>query len=220
MDLESFTNVKKNTPFIASYDIDYLILNAGAYKIPRRITDKKFDNVFQINFVSQYYLTRKLIEYHKVKKVIAVSSIAYNYSKLNEDDIDFSKCVSCGKVYGNSKRFLTASLYEMIKDVPEVDLSIVHPGIAFTNITSHYPKWVFKLIKYPMKVIFPKPKKAALSIIKGVYDECLYYEWIGPKYFDVWGYPHKRKINKISKIESNNINQISCDIYKSININE
>lgn len=219
VNLENFKDLKDNMDAICSYNVDYLILNAGAYKILRCKTDIDYDNVFQINFISQYYIVRKLIEYRKVKKVIAVDSIAYNYSKLNENDIDFSNNNSCSKVYGNSKRFLMSSLYELLNNHPYTKLAIVHPGISFTNITSHYPKLIFNIIKYPMKIIFPNPRKASLSIVDGIYKDCQYYEWIGPKCFDIWGYPNKKKINKITNEESKKIYKISCDIYKEINVN-
>jgi short-subunit dehydrogenase len=61
-DLEKFSDVKNNIDKICGYDIDVLILNAGAYKIERRISDLGYDNVFQINFISQYYIAKKVLE--------------------------------------------------------------------------------------------------------------------------------------------------------------
>ena len=219
MDLEVFENVKSVIKEITDYNIDVLILNAGAYKIERRISDIGYDNVYQINFVSQYYIAKKVIEKMENKgegKVVVVSSIANNYSKINVSDLDFKKSNRCNKVYGNSKRFLMYSFYELFKEKKSIKLSIVHPGISYTNITSHYPKVIFKLIKYPMKVIFSKPKKASLSIIRGVFDECDYHYWIGPKYFNIWGFPKKRKIKTCSYQESELIYIESENIYKNL----
>lgn len=219
VDFEKFYEVKKSVEKIRSYKMDVLIVNAGAYKIDRRISDIGYDNVFQINFVSQYYLIREIVmDMNKLGKgkVVAVSSIAYNYSKCDLTDVDFLNNNSCSKVYGNSKRFLMCSLYELFKNIDNVSLSIVHPGISYTNITSHYPKIIFKFIKYPMKIIFSRPKKACLSIVKGIYDECKYFEWIGPKYFNIWGFPSKKIINKCSKEESILIGITSENIYKNL----
>ena len=80
-------------------------------------------------------------------------------------------------------------LFEQNKDI---SLSIVHPGITFTKITNHYPKFIYAIIKYPMKMIFISNKKASLNIIKGVFDKTDYMEWIGPSASNIWGYP-KRK---------------------------
>lgn len=218
VDLEDFSSVKSKIIEINNYKIDYLILNAGAYKIERRKSDLEYDNVFQINFVSQYYIARKLLDSGNCGKLVAVSSIAHSYSKIDIKDIDFIHKKSCSKVYGNSKRFLMGAIYELFKSKKNSNYAVVHPGISFTNITSHYSKWLFFIIKYPMKIIFSKPKKAALSIIKGVFDNCEYNEWIGPKYFNIWGYPKLKEVSDIQDREYKEIFNISELIYNRIEI--
>lgn len=219
VDLESFIQVKTVAEQLKEIDIDYLVLNAGAYKIPRHKCDTGFDNVFQINFLSPYYLARELMPQIKQKygRVVAVSSIAHNYSKINVNDIDFSNVAASSKVYGNAKRFLTFGLYGLFNN--EKTLSIVHPGITFTNITNHYPKLIFTLIKHPMKIIFMKPKKAALNIIYGIFNGCESNEWIGPRVFNIWGLPNKKKLNTATYCESLHICDIAEEIYKKINGN-
>ncbi|MBR2885343.1 MAG: SDR family NAD(P)-dependent oxidoreductase [Clostridia bacterium] len=214
VDLENMNQVKSVVESLRQIDIDYLILNAGAYKIPRHKCDTGFDNVFQINFVSPYYLARELAPLIKQKggRIVAVSSIAHNYSKIDVNDIDFSTRSAASKVYGNAKRFLTFSLFGLFNN--DETLSIVHPGITFTNITNHYPKLIFTLIKHPMKIIFMKPKKAALNIISGLFIGCKTNEWIGPKFFNVWGLPKKQKLNTASQYERDTICKITETIYK------
>lgn len=214
VDLENMNQVKSVVESLKQIDIDYLILNAGAYKIPRHKCDTGFDNVFQINFVSPYYLARELAPLIKQKggRVVAVSSIAHNYSKIDENDIDFSKRSAASKVYGNAKRFLTYGLYNFFDN--DKTLSVVHPGITFTNITNHYPKLIFTLIKHPMKIIFMKPKKAALCVILGLFHGCRNNEWIGPRIFNIWGLPSEKKLNTATYNESLLIGEISDEIYK------
>ncbi|MBQ2934256.1 MAG: SDR family NAD(P)-dependent oxidoreductase [Clostridia bacterium] len=209
LDLENMNQVKLVAEQLKQADIDYLILNAGAYKIPRHRCDTGFDNVFQINFVSPYYLARELMPQimQKGGRVVAVSSIAHNYSKIDENDIDFSNVKAPSKVYGNAKRFLTFALFGLFNN--NTDLSIVHPGITFTNITNHYPKLVFALIKHPMKIIFMKPQKAALSVIYGIFNGCKRSEWIGPKFFNIWGLPKQQKLHTCSKNEIDKICKIA-----------
>ena len=211
IDLEDFETVKSACERLKTKNIDLFIHNAGAYSIPRCTCSTGYDNVFQINFVSPYYMIREL----EVEKTIVVGSIAHNYSKIDPNDIDFSTRKASSKVYGNSKRFLMFSLYELFKNDSKF-LSITHPGITFTNITNHYPKLIFALIKHPMKIIFMKPKKAALSILKGVFDPCSYHEWIGPRAFDVWGLPTKKKLKTCSTNESQQIGKIADEIYKKL----
>lgn len=219
VDLERIEQVRSTVEELKKMPVSVFIHNAGAYSIPRHKCSTGFDNVFQINFVSPYYMIRELLPHLKQQpnaKVIAVGSIAHNYSHIDTDDIDFSSRKAASKVYGNAKRYLMFSLYELFANESGVSLSIVHPGITLTNITAHYPKLIFALIKYPMKVIFMSPRRAALSLIQGVWDACGYREWIGPRFFNIWGLPKKSRLNTCSEEESRRIGQIAEDIYRRL----
>lgn len=213
-DLEDKYSVTVATERIKKEKPDIFIHNAGAYSIPRHKTKQGLDNVFAINFASPYYMIKELLPTLREAKgrVIAVGSIAHNYSKYNPDDIDFSGCESAAKVYGNSKRYLMCSLWELFRNESEVSLSITHPGITLTGITNHYPKWLYTIIKPLMKVFFMKPSVAALSILKGVFEQTGYMEWIGPWFFDVWGRPKKKKLGTVSEFESKRIFEIAEQI--------
>lgn len=183
---------------------DVIIHNAGAYSIPRKKTNFGFNNIFAINYLAPFYITERLWEElsEKSARVVLVGSIAHNYSKTNPLNIDFSDVKADSKVYGNAKRHLMLCFYEKFKNESNITLSVTHPGITFTNITAHYPKLIFAVIKHPMKVIFMKPEKAALCILKGIFDSCGYGEWIGPSAFDVWGLPQKKKLKTFKKTEA------------------
>ncbi len=209
VDLEKMDMVKEAAEQLKALPLDFLILNAGAYSIPRHTCETGYDNVFQINFVSPYYLARTLLPSLRTRggKVIAVSSIAHNYSKADFRDVDFATRKKASLVYGNAKRFLTYSLFALGESHREI--AIVHPGITFTNITAHYPKLIFGLIKHPMKVIFMKPRKAVLSILKGMFENCGKNEWIGPRFFNVWGTPKKKPLRTATPEEARAIAQIA-----------
>ena len=183
--------------------LDVLICNAGAYSIPRYKCENGYDNVFQINFVSPYTMIRELLPTLRKRKgrVVIVGSIAHNYSKSDPLDVDFSTRRKASLVYGNSKRYLMFTLNELFKSEREVDFAITHPGITFTGITSHYPKLIFALIKHPMKIIFPRPSKACLSVLLGVFESTDDREWIGPRFFNIWGRPKKKKLRTVSPEE-------------------
>lgn len=204
-DFNNLADVDKLADFLLDKPLDVLIHNAGAYAVPRKFSDVGYDNVFQINFLSPYYLTNKLIptlEKANAPRVVVVGSIAHTYDKFNSEDVDFRFNKKCNKVYGNSKRFLMFAFHEWFKEMNgKIKLSVVHPGITFTNITNHYPKFIYALIKYPMKLIFMKPKKASLNLIKGVFTPTEYGTWIGPRTFNIWGLPKKKKL-KIPANES------------------
>ncbi len=221
VDLSNFKSVKTCINKLVEYDkIDAIIHNAGIYNVPIQSTDFGFNNVFSVNFLAPYYITKQilpLLEKSDMAKVVIVGSIAHNYSHIDVNDIDFSTRKKPSKIYGNSKRFLMFSMYELFKNKDKVKLSVTHPGITSTNMTNHYPKFVYALIKYPMKVIFIPPRKASLSIIKGVFDNTNYHYWIGPNLLNIWGYPKTRKLKTCSIDESKKIFDIAENIYNEIN---
>ena len=185
------------------YPVDVFISNAGAYSIPRKACDSGYDNVFQINFVSPYILINELMPLLRQRhgRVVIVGSIAHNYSRSDPSDIDFSTRRKASLVYGNSKRYLMFTLSQMLENEPDVGFAITHPGITFTNITAHYPKLIFALIKHPMKIIFPRPRTACLSVLRGVFEDTHGCEWIGPCLFDIWGAPKKKRLRTVSDAE-------------------
>ena len=213
-DMSAMASVKAAGEELVSMGIDYLILNAGAYSIPRCVTDIGYDNVFTINFISPYYLTRRLLPSIRARggRVVAVGSIAHNYSEIDLADIDFKRRKRASLVYGNAKRYLTFAMQNLSDD----DVIIAHPGISFTGITNHYPKLIFALIKHPMKVIFMKPRRAALPILYGLFADVPSDSWIGPRLFDVWGLPRVKKLRTAGSEEKRQIIKIAENIYEKI----
>lgn len=203
LDLSDMTSVRAAAEALHAFPLDVLIHNAGAYSIPRRTCDTGLDNVFQINCAAPYYLTRKLLPHLKKRhgRVVMVSSIAHRYSATDPADPDFATRRPARLVYGNAKRRLMFSLWELFRNETEVSLAVAHPGITFTNITAHYPKFIFALIKHPMKILFMKPKTACLGLLLGVFEPTGYREWIGPRLFDVWGLPSHRRLRTGSEDE-------------------
>lgn len=217
-DLEDFESVKAATEQLKNETVDIFLHNAGAYSIPRKVCSSGYGNVFQINFISPYYIIKELLpNLRKVKgRVVVVGSIAHNYSKADPKDIDFSTRTASSLVYGNAKRYLMFSLFELFKNETEVTLSVTHPGITFTNITAHYPKLIFAVIKHPMKIIFMKPKAACLSVLLGIFENCRYLEWIGPSLFNVWGSPKKQRLKTCPEFECEFIGKTAEEIYKNL----
>ncbi len=215
VDFENIVSVHNATEKLKDMKPDALIINAGAYSIPRHKCTTGYDNVYQINFASPYYMVRELLPTLRAVYggVVAVGSIAHNYSHIDSGDIDFSSRDKASKVYGNAKRYLMFSLYELFKDERDAFLSVVHPGITFTNITAHYPKLIFAVIKHPMKVIFMTPRKASLSVVKGIFIPTEYHTWIGPRVFNVWGLPEKKRLTTADVSESGEIFSIAESVY-------
>lgn len=217
LDLEDISRVRAAADKLLQNVPDFLILNAGAYHIPRHICSTGYENVFQINFISPYFLARTLLPaiHKKGGKIVAVSSIAHDYSKIDENDVDFRTREKSSLVYGNAKRYLTYAL------TGQDGINICHPGITLTNITAHYPKLIFALIKHPMKVIFMSPEKASLSILTGIFSTTTpkNESWIGPRLGGIWGMPCRRPLTTADEQEKAKIREIADSIFKEISEN-
>ena len=216
LDLEDSERARAVSEELISRGVDFLVLNAGAYSIPRHTCSTGYDNVFMINFVSPYILAKALLPHVSERggRVVAVGSIAHNYSRTDMTDVDFSIRRAASKVYGNAKRYLMFSL--MGEEGYGKSVTVAHPGIAVTNITAHYPKLIYAIIKYPMKLIFMSPKKACLSILAALFEDCGKNEWIGPRVFDVWGYPKRKLLRSCSASEAQEIEETAQKIYEKV----
>lgn len=213
LDLEDIDSVKRACVELEEKRPNALILNAGAYSIPRHKCSTGYDNVFQINFISPYYIARRLAP--RLDRIVAVGSIAHNYSETDTDDVDFSTRKRASLVYGNAKRYLMYALHgHFAKE--EGKLAVTHPGITLTGITAHYPKLIYAIIKKPMKVIFMKPKMACLGILYGLFEYTENNTWIGPRLFNVWGYPKKKMLETAAAEEKARICAAAEKIYKEI----
>ena len=215
VDLEDVGSVKRAAQQVRQLPVDVLILNAGAYCIPRQRSALGLDNVFQINFVSPYYLTRELLPVLRQRsaRVVAVSSIACRLSESDPNDCDFSARRKASAIYGNAKRYWTFALYDLFRGEEEASLAVAHPGISPTGITAHYPKWVSALIKYPMRLLFMAPGRACLSILRGVFEACGDGEWIGPRVLNIWGWPKKRRLRACRPEEAAYIAETAERLY-------
>jgi len=216
LDLEEIDSVKACAEELLTLPVDVLILNAGAYRIVRHTCKGGFDNVFMINFASPYYLAKKLLPtlHARGGRLVVVGSIAHTYSKSDPNDVDFVTRKKHSLCYGNAKRHLMYASYKLCQN--SSILSVTHPGIAVTNITSHYPKVLYALIKYPMKLIFMSPKKASLSILSGLFNKTDEAEWIGPRFFSVWGLPKKKRLTYYDEKEASRLFAKAEEIFETL----
>lgn len=224
LDLSNTQSVHEVCRRLSARKIDILILNAGVYNVPLTVGKSGYNNVFEVNFISHYCLVKQLLPALRETKgkVIAVGSVAHRFARLDEKDVDFSGRKSASRIYGNSKRFLMFSLYELLRGEPDVGLAVVHPGVTLTNMTNHYPKAINGLVKIGVKLLFPPPAQAVQSLLAGIYTDCSYFEWIGPRIFDVWGSPRRDKLHmrhpeKITA-ESGKIHALAEEIYAVVSL--
>ena len=219
LDLQNLDSVTNFITEVKKQNIDAIIHNAGVYNLPTN-DEQNYYIINKVNYLMPYYITKSLLPELKkssLARVVVVGSIAYEYAKFNPCDPEYLMCKKPNKIYGNSKRCLIYSMFELFKNEKSVKLSIVQPGVTPTNITRHFPKFVRGIIKLPMKMVFNSPKKSSLCVIKGLFEDLNYNEWIGPKYFGVWGKPKKSSLKHISNEE---ILQIFQDAEENYNLIE
>ena len=214
-DLGDDASVAAAADILIGSGIDTLILGAGVYNVPITKGEDGFNNIFRINFLSQYRLAVRLAERcPTLRRIVAIGSVAHNYGRFDAGDPDYSRRTKPSSIYGNSKRVIMAALYKKFKDDKKIKLSIAHPGVTLTNMTNHYPKSINWLVKIGIKLLFPSPKKAARSLVLAADEECGYMEWIGPRLFGVWGSPSKKRLKTIGENEAETIYEYAesiCD---------
>ena len=215
LDLELLTSANAALEHLEALRPEIFIHNAGAYAIKRHPTESGYDNVFQINFATPYYLIRRLLPTLRAKNghVVIVGSIAHHLSHINPEDVDFSGSRSDMRAYGNAKRYLILATEALIAAETQVTLSVSHPGITPTNITSHYPRPINALVKPPMRLIFPPPRRAVRSVLAGVTDTTATGEWIGPRILGVWGRPRKKARLSTNPDEQAKAAQIADEVF-------
>lgn len=218
VDLTDIGSVKAACTALSQLPLDILIHNAGAYSIPREICSTGLLNVFQINFAAPYYMTKQLLPLLSQRhgKVVVMGSIAHTYSKSDSQDLDFATRTGSSLIYGNSKRYLMFAMGELLKDHPQVEFAIAHPGITFTGITDHYPKVIFAIIKHPMKVIFMKPSGAARGMVLAVCSKVPYLHWAGPRFFNIWGNPSVKLLRTCDLQERQRIFRDAEKMYQKL----
>ena len=216
LDLEDLSSVDGAVSALSETPPDILLHNAGIYDVPRHPCSTGILNVFQVNFAAPYYMTKRLLPVLESRgaRVAVVGSIAHRYSPSDPADPDFSTRQHCHLVYGNSKRYLMFAFGELLKDNPKVEFSIGHPGISLTNISNHYPDWLYPLIRPFLKIFFMKPEKACRGILYGVCRKMDYLTWAGPRFFDVWGNPGIRKLTGCPEQERQQIWESAEKIYQ------
>ena len=217
-DFEQMDQVITVCKALSSRPVDILMLNAGTYALPRQLSSCGYDNVFTTNFIAHYVMVKQLLPLLKARhgKVVATGSISYRFSPSDPQDVDFAHHEGANLIYGNSKRYLMFSLMELLRQEPEVDFAIGHPGISFTGITAHYPKAALLIVKPSMKLIFMHPGKACRSMVQAVFQSVPYMHWLGPGVRDIWGNPRLLALDSCDQQERMEIFRRAEKIYSEI----
>ena len=119
--------------------LDVLVNNAALVSQSRQLTPDGYEQVFAVNHLAPYLLTRllqpRLVE-SAPSRVVVVASDAYKFDDLDPDDYHSEKRWQPMKVYGRSKlcNLLFAAELQRRLDGTGVAVSTVHPGFVSTSL--------------------------------------------------------------------------------------
>ncbi len=120
--------------------IDILINNAGIHNTHRILTEDGIENVFAVNHVASFLLTRLLLE-RMIKcapsRIIQVNSQGHRFGGLDLNDLNWQKRRYKGlQGYGASKVAQLMTVWELVDILKGsgVTINAVHPGEVKTNI--------------------------------------------------------------------------------------
>lgn len=203
--LDSILEFAENVKTVCKNGFDALINNAGIYAQEEEILEYGYEKHFFTNTLAPIILSKSLLpvlEKQPDSKIIFVSSISFNFTKINFSDIDFTHQKSKMNLYANTKRWLTFYALEMAKVLEEkgsnTSVVICHPGVSGTTLMSpkknKFLRACFKPVQALMNLLLLPPKKASLTEVTAVIAKTDDFEWISPSVFNIWGYPKKTRI--------------------------
>lgn len=178
MDLGSLASVKQ---FVMRFRIsfsslDYLVLNAGVFGEPYRLTDDGFEECMQVNYLSHFYLTLLL---HKTlcasfrSRVVVLSSESHRFSEIATADkitaakmeplpADFSSILQ----YNDSKLFCLLFAQTLGRKFGHLGMrcNAVHPGnLINTGLSSSW--WVYRLLFFLVRPFTKSAEQGAASVV-------------------------------------------------------
>jgi NAD(P)-dependent dehydrogenase (short-subunit alcohol dehydrogenase family) len=119
--------------------LDVLVNNAGLAAQSRELTEDGYEQVFAVNHLAPYLLTRLLLDRlvaSAPSRVVVVASDAYKFDVLDPDDYHSEQRWQPMKAYGRSKlcNLLFALELQQRLDGTGVAVSTVHPGFVSTSL--------------------------------------------------------------------------------------
>lgn len=167
----------------AQVKLDLLVLNAGIVPKEARKTVDGFDESFQVNFLANVLLVRRMLERNviaastnrriggpKAPRIVIVSSESHRTSPL----IDWARLGTfrswgmreAVEQYGYGKLLLQTFAEELVRRTR--GRAAVHsmcPGAVRTDIGREAPPWAKPALDLTMRVFFKAPKEAATPVI-------------------------------------------------------
>lgn len=157
LDLSSLPSVVQFANTIKSryHQVDMLILNAGVFGLPFTKTLDGFEMMFQVNHLSNFYLTLLLEPLLRLgSRVVIVSSESHRFSNLRLDNLDpLTLSPDTWRhywdmtAYNNSKLCSILFGRQLAKNLQSRGVSVfsLHPGnMVSTGLSRHW--WLYRLV--------------------------------------------------------------------------
>lgn len=159
--------------------LDLIILNAGVALPKARKTDCGQEEMFMVNYLSNFILLNLLLDQKligrgtKIPRIIFISSDSHQGSSFIDYD-EFGKYID----YGVSKGINYYSYYKLVlntlavefsrrvnADKVNVSMNVICPGPVNTNIIKEAP-WILRVVLGSIfSIIFKKPSDAAKAVV-------------------------------------------------------
>ena len=138
-DLSKLSDIQKSIKYIKRKikKVDLLILNSGVLNFQKRMVQKKYENMFFINFLSQFiilYFLKKNVRNSILKTIIIISSHVIFFNKLRHNDLQSLDNFNFWNSYKNSKYLLAIMAHNLFVDCNNINLLLFNPGRIKSNL--------------------------------------------------------------------------------------
>jgi NAD(P)-dependent dehydrogenase (short-subunit alcohol dehydrogenase family) len=152
--------------------IDGLINNAGVMQTPKTRTVDGFELQLAANHLGHFLWTALLLDLVEASagRVVAVSSVAHKYGKIEFDDLMLENSYSPSKAYCQSKLanlMFALELDHRLQEAGSKATAIAaHPGLSATNLQYSGPKGIWPaLYKMIMPLMSQSAERGAIPIL-------------------------------------------------------
>ncbi|MBV8397460.1 MAG: SDR family oxidoreductase [Acetobacteraceae bacterium] len=149
--------------------LDVLINNAGVLMTQRVMTEDGYETMFQVNYLSQFYLTQLLLDELKNSRqgrIINLCSSVYRMGKFDPHNLQGEQRFSTFGAYAASKLLVLLFTSELANrlSATHVTANAVHPGVVRTQMMLGTPG-IFRAISYAALPFSLSPDKGAASSV-------------------------------------------------------
>ncbi|XP_053372371.1 dehydrogenase/reductase SDR family member 13a.2 [Clarias gariepinus] len=212
LDLSSLKSVRSFAETFLKQEskLDVLINNAGLVADGR--TEDGFGIEFGVNHLGHFLLTCLLLDRLKESpgaRVVTLSSMAYQWGKIDFDALVTSKDLGSGRyswqffqAYCNSKLCNVLFTHELAKRLKGTNVTCysVHPGVVKTELSRHVSLWQKVFIEPVSWLLFLDPATGAQTTLHCVLQKGI--ERLSGRYFsccDVQEVSSKARDNSVAK---------------------